>query len=96
MGSEAVEQPNSKQVWGRSAEIVTGEARRGLWGGMRGWSAGRLDRRSLRSDSIFVAFPLAGGKVFAVWSEAESGQRRDVAERKAAKSSRGGAGGLTD
>jgi hypothetical protein len=33
---EAVEQPNSKQVWGRGAESVTGEARRGLWGGVSG------------------------------------------------------------
>ena len=33
---EAAEQPNSKQGWGRGAENVTGEARRGLWGGVRG------------------------------------------------------------
>ncbi len=43
--AEADEQPNSKQVWGRSAEIVTCEARRGLWsagcGGFReGWIVG--------------------------------------------------------
>ncbi len=31
IGDEAVEQPNSKQVWGRGAENVTGEARRVLW-----------------------------------------------------------------
>ena len=34
---------------------------------------GRLDRRSLRSDSIFVAgFSVGRGKVFVVWSVAES------------------------
>jgi len=37
------------------------------------WLPGSLDRRSLRSDSIFVAgLPAAGSKVFGVWSAAES------------------------
>jgi hypothetical protein len=31
IGDEAVEQPNSKPVWGRGAENVTGEAWRFLW-----------------------------------------------------------------
>ena len=69
--TEADEQPNSNQVWGRSAEIVTSEARRGLWaagcGGFReGWiveacEAIQSSRRSLGGC----------GKVFGVWSKAK-------------------------
>jgi len=52
--------------------------------------SGRLDRRSLRNDSIFGAGPSGdGGKVFVVWSAAESGLG-DGAERKMAKALRTG------
>jgi hypothetical protein len=88
--SEADEQPNSKPVWGREAENVTGEARRVLWaagsGGFReGWAVGACGagQSSWRVSRW-------GGKVFDVWSGIVG--QRDGAEWKKAKALGGGAG----
>ena len=55
----------SRNCDGRSTALFVGRCAR--------WLPGRLDRRSLRSDSIFVAgAPADGGKVCGVWSGAES------------------------
>jgi len=58
----------SRNCDGRSTARFVGQCAR--------WLAGRLNRRSLRSDSIFGVCALAeGGKGFGVWSAAESRAR---------------------
>jgi hypothetical protein len=91
LGDEAVEQPNSKPVWGRGAENVTGEARRFLWvagcgGFWEGWIVGACGE-----GLIFVA-GVFGGRGQSLWCLECSGVReqRHVAKRKMPKSLRMG------
>ena len=55
---------------------MTGEARRGLWGGVRGsrWEGWIVGACGAIQSSWPVSW-LAGGKVFDVWSVAESWAR---------------------
>ena len=69
---------------------MTGEARRGLWGGVRGGSReGWIVGACGAIQSSWLVLLAGGGEVFGLWSKAKSRSDGDAAERKRAKALEG-------